>query len=99
MIKKKREPRSKSAAEENDTLRQLLQEATSDPLPVYLREMGRVALLTREDEVSLARRIERGRRRVLNSLSRSGYVLAEIKKLGRRIDEGQIQPTRVAGGP
>ena len=75
------------------------QEATSDPLPVYLREMGRVALLTRQDEVSLARRIERGQRRVLNSLSRSGYVLAEIQKLGRRIDEGQIQPALFAGGP
>jgi RNA polymerase primary sigma factor len=75
------------------------QEATSDPLPVYLREMGRVALLTRQDEVSLARRIERGQRRVLNSLSRSGYVLTEIQKLGGRIDEGQIQPTLFAGGP
>jgi len=69
-----------------------LQEAANDPLPVYLREMGRVPLLTRQAEVSLARRIERGKRRVLNSLSRSGYVLAEIKKPGRLIDEGQIQP-------
>ncbi len=68
-----------------------LQETTNDPLPVYLREMGRVALLTRQAEVSLARRIERGQRRILNSLSRNGYVLAEIKKLGRLIDQGQIQ--------
>ena len=62
-----------------------LQEKTSDPLPVYLREMGRVPLLTRQAEVSLARRIERGQRRILNSLSRSGYALAEIKKLGPKL--------------
>ena len=76
-----------------------LQETTNNPLPVYLREMGRVPLLTRQAEVSLARRIERGQRRILNSLSRSGYVLAEIKKLGKLIHEGHIQPKLFTGGP
>jgi RNA polymerase primary sigma factor len=76
-----------------------LQEATNNPLPVYLREMGRVPLLTRQAEVSLARRIERGQRRILNSLSRSEYMLAEIEKLGRLIDEGQIQPKLFTNGP
>ncbi len=76
-----------------------LQEASNDPLPVYLREMGRVPLLTRQAEVSLGRRIERGQRRILNSLSRSGYVLAEIKKLGPLVDERQNQPKPPTGGP
>ena len=76
-----------------------LRETTSDPLPVYLRQMGRVPLLTRQAEVSLARRIERGQRRILNSLSRSGYVLAEIKELGELIDEGHIQPKLFTSGP
>jgi RNA polymerase primary sigma factor len=76
-----------------------LQEKTNDLLPVYLREIGRVPLLTRQAEVSLARRIERGQRRVLNSLSRSGYVLAEIKKLGTLIHEGHIQPELITSGP
>ena len=49
-----------------------LQGTTNNPLRIYLREMRRVPLLTREAEVSLARRIERGQRRILNSLSRSG---------------------------
>jgi RNA polymerase primary sigma factor len=56
-----------------------LQETANNPLPAYLREMGRVPLLIRQAEVFLARRIERGQRRILNSLSRSGYVLAEIE--------------------
>ena len=56
-------------------------------------------MLTRQAEVSLARRIERGQRRILNSLSRSGYALAEIKELGELIDEGHIQPKLFTSGP
>ena len=46
---------------------------------MYLREMGTVPLLTRRGEVLIARRIGRGESRVLNSLSRSGFVLLEIR--------------------
>ena len=50
-------------------------EKTNDPVRMYLREMGTVPLLTRKGEVAIARRIERGERRVLNALSRGrrGY--------------------------
>ena len=51
-----------------------LLEKTNDPVRMYLREMGTVPLLTREGEVSIARRIQRGERRVLKALSRA-YVL------------------------
>jgi len=57
---------------------------------MYLREMGTVPLLTREGEVSIARRIERGERRVLNALSRSTYVIAEVQLLSELIRKGQL---------
>jgi RNA polymerase primary sigma factor len=65
-------------------------EKTNDPVRMYLREMGTVPLLTRQGEVSIARRIERGERRVLNALSRCDYVLAEVRKLGELIRKGQV---------
>jgi RNA polymerase primary sigma factor len=64
--------------------------ATNAPLSMYLREMGRVPLLTRRAEVSLARRIERGERRVLNALSLAPAAHAEIKQLGDSILAGRI---------
>src|SRR6202451_3208296 len=47
---------------------------TDDPVRVYLREMGAVPLLTREGEVSLARRMERGKLRMQKAISRSALV-------------------------
>jgi RNA polymerase primary sigma factor len=81
-------PQTKTDAK-HDALQNLL-ETTKDPLSIYLREMGTVSLLSRLAEVALARRIERGKRRVLNSLSRSSYVQAEIAKLGKFILDGRI---------
>src|SRR5215469_9934699 len=45
-------------------------EKTNDPVRMYLREMGTVPLLTREGEVEIAKRIERGQNRVLKAISR-----------------------------
>jgi RNA polymerase primary sigma factor len=53
-----------------------------DPVRVYMREMGASPLLTREGEVDLARRIERGQLRVLKALSRSPLVIRELLTLG-----------------
>src|SRR5258708_5610409 len=53
-------------------------EQTDDPVRIYLREMGVVPLLTREGEVDIAKRIERGQRRVLKALSRSPIVIRQI---------------------
>jgi RNA polymerase primary sigma factor len=53
-------------------------EKVNDPVRMYLREMGTVPLLTREGEVEIARRIERGQNTVLKSLSRAPLVLQEI---------------------
>ena len=57
-------------------------EKTNDPVRMYLREMGTVPLLTREGEVEIAKRIERGQIRVLKALSRSPIVINELLALG-----------------
>ena len=63
-------------------------EKTNDPVRMYLREMGTVPLLTREGEVEIATRIERGQMRVLKSLSRSPVVIREIVALGEDLKRG-----------
>ncbi|MGE5646782.1 MAG: RNA polymerase sigma factor RpoD [Acidobacteriota bacterium] len=55
---------------------------TNDPVRMYLREMGTVPLLTREGEIELAKRIERGQNAVRKSLSRSPLITREIISLG-----------------
>jgi RNA polymerase primary sigma factor len=65
-------------------------EKTNDPVRMYLREMGTVPLLTRKGEVSIARRIERGEKRILNALSRSQFVLAEVLEMGEMIRKGVL---------
>jgi RNA polymerase primary sigma factor len=54
---------------------------TNDPVRMYLREMGTVPLLTRDGEIELARRIERGRTAVDKALSRSALVIGEILQI------------------
>ncbi|MCX6609542.1 MAG: RNA polymerase sigma factor RpoD [Acidobacteria bacterium] len=75
-------------AEEEDSLE--LIEKTNDPVRMYLREMGTVALLTREGEISLARKIERGQKAVLKVLSRSPLVVHELIQLRSDLEQGEI---------
>jgi RNA polymerase primary sigma factor len=63
-------------------------EKTNDPVRMYLREMGTVPLLTREGEVEIAKRIERGQLRVLKALSRSPIVIHELLALGEDLKKG-----------
>jgi RNA polymerase primary sigma factor len=63
-------------------------EKTNDPVRMYLREMGTVPLLTREGEVEIAKRIERGQLRVMKSISRSPIVIREIVALGEDLKRG-----------
>jgi RNA polymerase primary sigma factor len=63
-------------------------EKTNDPVRMYLREMGTVPLLTREGEVEIAKRIERGQLRVLKAISRSPIVIREILALGEDLRRG-----------
>ena len=57
-------------------------EKVNDPVRMYLREMGTVPLLTRDGEVEIARRIERGQNTVLKSLFRAPLVIQEIITMG-----------------
>jgi RNA polymerase primary sigma factor len=61
---------------------------TSDPVLLYLREMGTVRLLKRDEEVALAKRMERGRALVLKTVSRSPLVLEELIEMGRELRDG-----------
>jgi RNA polymerase primary sigma factor len=63
-------------------------EKTNDPVRIYLREMGVVALLTREGEVDIAKRIERGQLRALKALSRSPIVIRLILAMGEDLKRG-----------
>ena len=61
---------------------------TNDPVRMYLREMGTVPLLTREGEVEIARRIERGKLAVIKSISRTPLVAKKVIQLGDQLRNG-----------
>ena len=63
-------------------------EKTNDPVRLYLREMGVVPLLTREGEVSIAKRIERGQLKTQKAISRSPIAVKEVLKIGEELDTG-----------
>ncbi len=61
-----------------------------DPMRLYLREMSSVPLLTREDEIRIAKRIERGNKRIYKALSRSFITIEEISALNTQLVEGEV---------
>jgi RNA polymerase primary sigma factor len=63
-------------------------EKTNDPVRMYLREMGTVPLLTREGEVTIAKRIERGQLVVMKSITRSPIVIKELISVGDDLRRG-----------
>jgi RNA polymerase primary sigma factor len=64
---------------------------TNDPVRMYLRKMGSVSLLTREGEVEIAKRIEEGKRRVLQVVLNSRIAVQEIIQIGERLKKGKIR--------
>jgi len=64
-------------------------EKTNDPVRMYLQEMSIVPLLTREGEVAIAKRIERGQLRVLKALSRQPLIIKEVIALGQVLRQGE----------
>jgi RNA polymerase primary sigma factor len=63
---------------------------TNDPVRLYLREMGVVPLLTREGEVAIAKRIERGKIKTQKAISRSPIAIAELLKIGEELQNGEL---------
>jgi RNA polymerase primary sigma factor len=67
-----------------------LLDKTNDPVRLYLREMGVVPLLTREGEVAIAKRIERGKKHKQKAISRSPVAIAELIRIGDELSRGEL---------
>ncbi len=68
---------------------------TSDPVRMYLREMGQVSLLTREGEVEIAKRIEDGEALVTRVIMKTPIAFKEVIALGERLAKGQISVAEI----
>ncbi len=77
--------------EEGDELEMETFGRATDPVRMYLREMGSVSLLTREGEVEIAKRIENGKREVLSIVLNCPMAVKEIVNLGNAIKAGKIE--------
>jgi len=65
-------------------------ERTTDPVKLYLREMGNISLLTREGEIAIAREIERGEKAIIKALSKTRIVLNQVLSLEEQIKTSPI---------
>ncbi|MDQ3059656.1 MAG: RNA polymerase sigma factor RpoD [Pseudomonadota bacterium] len=71
---------------------------TTDPVRMYMREMGTVELLTREGEIEIAKRIEGGLMKMMEAISESPATIAEIMRLADDIREGKVVISTVVDG-
>jgi RNA polymerase primary sigma factor len=71
---------------------------TTDPVRMYMREMGTVELLTREGEIEIAKRIEGGLMRMMEAISASPATIAEVFRLADDIREGKVVISTVVDG-
>ena len=83
------------STEDADELRELelgseLSGRINDPIRAYLREIGTASLLTREGEIDLARRLERGQSRVKKALSHAPLMIQEILNLGEALEQDRV---------
>jgi RNA polymerase primary sigma factor len=85
-MKVREDPARGEEAEIDETAH--LPDKTSDPVRLYLHEIGSVPLLKREDEVAIVKRMERGHGLVLKTISRSPLVLKELIGIGRELRNG-----------
>ena len=71
---------------------------TTDPVRMYMREMGTVELLTREGEIEIAKRIEGGLMRMMEAISESPATIAEVFRLAEEIRDGKVVISTVVDG-
>ena len=64
---------------------------TTDPVRMYMREMGTVDLLTRQDEINLAKRIEDGIRQSVDAISTTPVIIGELIRLAGLVEEGEMK--------
>lgn len=84
--------------EDEEELKEAEDVKGSDPVRLYLRKMGSVSLLTREGEVEIARRIEKGEREIVRAMLMSPLGTFEIINLGKRLDQGRIKVKAIFRG-
>lgn len=70
---------------------------TSDPVRMYLQEMGNIPLLSREEEVAIAKEIEAGEKQVKSEVFSSPLALRSVISLGEKLKQGEIEPRHVFG--
>ena len=71
---------------------------TTDPVRMYMREMGTVDLLTREKEIEIAKRIEEGQRNMIQAISACPVTIAEILALAAKIETDEIRVNELIDG-
>jgi RNA polymerase primary sigma factor len=89
------------ASDDDEDQDEAIDEDTSkgnDPVRLYLRKMGSVSLLTREGEVEIAQRIEKGEREIVRAILMSPVGAEEIINLGRRVDQGRVKVKAIFRG-
>ena len=64
---------------------------TGDPVKMYLREMGMVPLLSREEEVKIAKKIERGEKRIMESLFSLPVFIKDVIDIGKKLETGEVR--------
>jgi RNA polymerase primary sigma factor len=71
---------------------------TTDPVRMYMREMGTVELLTREGEIEIAKRIEGGLKDMVQAISACPAIVQDVIALSKRIEAGEIQVDEIIDG-
>ncbi|HEX5484992.1 MAG TPA: RNA polymerase sigma factor RpoD [Limnobacter sp.] len=71
---------------------------TTDPVRMYMREMGTVELLTREGEIEIAKRIEAGLKDMVQAISACPAIVEDVVSMGQKIAEGSMQVDEVVDG-
>ncbi len=71
---------------------------TTDPVRMYMREMGTVDLLTRDGEIKIAKRIEEGMTQALSALASHPDIIAEFLKLYQKVESGEIKLVEIVSG-
>src|SRR5690606_27552896 len=88
------EPEKEKEKEEEDEDAAFVR--SGDPVRMYLRKMGSVALLTREGEVEIAKRIEESEREVLRAVLGAPMAISAIVEIGEKLKKGKIRIRDVA---
>ena len=71
---------------------------TTDPVRMYMREMGTVELLTREGEIAIAKRIEEGQKHMIHAISSCPLIIEELLNIATKIKDGTLLVTDVVDG-